>query len=169
MEPGLRAGQRPLGEEGPIGDPQGQLIRQVLVVAEGSVEHDHVIEPGQRAVLTAYGPSAAPYRAFIRELRERRHEDPVQLLHLVDAAEPILFERELEGHAGECGWFRYTPLGMTDADRPVLEPDVLEALLEDKARTVVFACGANAFVDDVVARAAEAGLPAENIRKEKWG
>lgn len=127
------------------------------------------LEKGQQAVLAAYGPSAAPYRAFVRELRERRHEDPVALLHLVDSRDHVLFQGELERHAGECGWFRYTPLLAADPTNPVLEPAVLEALLEDRARTIVFACGANAFVDDVVTRATAAGLPTENIRKEKWG
>lgn len=124
-------------------------------------------EPGQRVVLAAFGPSVAPYRAFVRERRAQGRQDPVHILHVVASEAEALFRSEHERHAGECGWIDYD-LEISPT-RATLATDRLEGLLTRRASTILFACGANPFVEDAAQRAKTTGLPPENIRTEKWG
>ena len=88
----------------------------------------------------------------------------------------LIFRAEFESLAQQHRWFRYLPT----VTRPVpgaawsgrvgrVDAPLLRSLWTDPAHAVVYACGPNEFVDATLAHAKEAGLPADHLRKEKWG
>lgn len=120
-------------------------------------------EEGQATLLFGRGPSVAPYRAFVRALREAHHADPVTVVHEAEADDELLFRDELERHAGELGWLTY----LRRVAAPV-DAELFPTLASEGAPRV-FVCGENAFVDRIQALAREAGLPDELVLREKWG
>lgn len=140
----------PVGTSLKVSAPRGRFVLET--------------EPGRPTLLFAYGPSIVPYRAFVRALREKRHEDPVALVHEVDEAAALLFASEFERHAGELGWFDYHPRIGDPVDRAAFE-----AVLGEASATRIFVCGRNAFVDRIRDLARDGGVPDENVLQEKWG
>ncbi|MHC5010097.1 MAG: ferredoxin--NADP reductase [Planctomycetota bacterium] len=131
---------------------------------------------GHRLVLAGGGSGVAPYRAFVRYLREEGHEDPVVLVSSAREPAQLLFHEEFLRHDAECAWFRYVP---TVTRRPDGVPwegrqgrvdlTLLRELAPVPDGLLTYACGPTAFVEAWVAYSESLGLPAGNIRREKWG
>jgi glycine betaine catabolism B len=132
--------------------------------------------PGRTLLLCAGGSGVTPYRGFLRTLIERRHADPVAVLHSVREPGELIFRAEFEAAARAHPWFRYVPTVTRLPDgvpwtgrRGRLDVALLDSLAPDRSRALVYACGPNELVDGLLALAREAGFPPENLRREKWG
>lgn len=134
------------------------------------------VKPGQTLVLTAGGSGVAPYRGFVRALVAAGHRDPVTVVHSVREPAELVFRAELERTAREQPWLRYVPTVTRPPEgaawtgrRGRVDAALLRSSWTDPARAIVYACGPNEFVDAMLAIAREAGLPADHLRREKWG
>jgi ferredoxin-NADP reductase len=134
------------------------------------------VQPGQTLVLAGGGSGITPYRAYLKALRDAAHRDPVVVLHSVREPDELIFRAEFEAAARACPWFRYLPTvtrlpsGAAWAGRVGrVDAALLRSLWSDPARAVVYACGPNEFVDAMLGIARDAGLPADHLRREKWG
>jgi ferredoxin-NADP reductase len=134
------------------------------------------VRPGQTLVLAGGGSGITPYRAYVRALVEAGHRDPVVVLHSVREPDELVFRAEFESTARAHPWLRYLPT----VTRPLagtpwtgrtgrVDATLLRSLWTDPSKAVVYACGPNEFVDAMLSIAKESGLPADHLRKEKWG
>lgn len=160
---------RALGEAGgqfaalPAGTRLEATMPRGNHLLDENMEAEAPDEGARRRVLVAQGAGVAPIRAYLRQLREVGHDGDVVLVHEEERPEHVLFQDEFERHDGECPWFRYVPVP------PSVDAVTLEELIKPPHRTVVFAIGATAFVDPVLAVARDLGVPADNLHRERWG
>lgn len=128
-------------------------------------------------LLAAGGAGLTPFRSFVRALAARGHRLPVAVLHSVRTPAELLFRAEFEALARAHPWLAYRPTvtrpqpgdgwsgptGRLDAQR------LAEALPAGPPPSLLYACGPTAFVDAALAAAAAVGLPANRLRRERWG
>jgi NADH oxidoreductase Hcr len=126
-------------------------------------------------LLLAGGSGVAPFRALLFALRARRHAAPVTLVLSARRPDELLFHEEWARVAAEHPWFSYLatvtrPTGVGWAGRTGrIGSGWVRALLPDPASCVVAACGPTGFVEAACAFAREAGVPADRVRRERWG
>jgi ferredoxin-NADP reductase len=132
--------------------------------------------PGRRLLLTAGGSGVAPYRGFVRHLVAQGRVDPVALVHSARSPEELVFRAEFEATARAHPWLTYLPT-VTRPEASTgwrgrvgrIDAGLVASLAPRPSAALLYACGPNAFVDELVALARAAGLPPENVRREKWG
>jgi ferredoxin-NADP reductase len=134
------------------------------------------VTPGRRLLLAAGGSGVTPYRGFLRHLCARGRTDPVALVHSVRAPEELIFRAEFEATAGAHPWLTYVPTitrppppGSWAGREGRIDAALVWSLAPHPAQVLVYACGPNEFVDVLVTLARAAGIPPENVRREKWG
>jgi ferredoxin-NADP reductase len=132
--------------------------------------------PDRRVVLAAGGAGVAPYRAFLRFLRESGSTVPVALLASARTSEEVLFRAELDRLAREAGWFTYVPTVTREPDgtpwtgrRGRFDADAVRAAVGDPRHVICYACGPTAFVDAMVLFVHAAGVPDAHVHRERWG
>jgi ferredoxin-NADP reductase len=152
----------PPGKRLLVRPPQGRFVLEV--------------EEGQHLLLAGGGSGVAPYRSFVRHLVEEGHTGPVVLLSSAREPDQLLFHEEMRATAARHGWFAYEPTVTRAAPddpwpgrRGRLDEALLRELVGPPERAVVYACGPTAFVEAVLEHAAFLGLPADRLRREKWG
>lgn len=137
--------------------------------------------PGRRLLLSAGGSGVTPYRGFVRHLVAHGRVDPVALLHSARVPEELVFRAEFEATARAHPWLTYLPtVTRPEAADPGgaagwtgrvgrIDANLVASLAPRPSEALLYACGPNEFVDAMVALARAAGLPPENVRREKWG
>lgn len=132
--------------------------------------------PGRRLLLCAGGSGVAPYRGYVRTLVEAGRREPVALLHSVREPAELIFRAEFELMARAHPWLTYLPSvtrappeSAWDGRRGRIDAALVASLAPHPALALLYACGPNEFVDGMLAVARAAGLPPENVRREKWG
>jgi ferredoxin-NADP reductase len=134
------------------------------------------VRPGQDLVLLGGGSGVAPFRSFVRHLAAAGHGEPVAVLSSARVPEDLVFHGELSRLAAENPWLRYLPTVSRpppDSDwagrRGRIDAALLGEVVRDPARTLLYACGPDEFVDEMERLAAERGVPRERVRRERWG
>jgi ferredoxin-NADP reductase len=132
------------------------------------------VPPDDALVLLGGGSGVAPYRGFVRYLRETGATGPVVVVSSAREPSELVFDGEFRRTAEESPWFRYVPTVTRAAEgsawsgrRGRVDIDLLRSVLADPQRSVVYACGPNAFVDAMTALCASLGV--SKVRREKWG
>jgi predicted ferric reductase len=158
-----------------LGDDSGRLAtlpvgtKVLLEGPYGRLTADQRVT--DRVVLVACGIGITPLRALLEDLEGV----PTTLLYRARSTEDLVLRTEIEELAARNGvavhyllgrrrpgsWLPAAAAGHRDAD-------VLRRLAPDVVGSDVFVCGPDAWADAVVASAAEAGIPKEQVHLERF-
>ncbi len=133
------------------------------------------VDTGKHLLMIAAGSGVTPFRAYLQHLASIGNETPCCLLQCARSPGDLLFRSEFESLAQSHAWFRHVPSATTADDdgwagaRGRFDESTLRANMPEPERTIVYACGPNAFVDDMLACAASLGVAEHSRRRESWG
>jgi ferredoxin-NADP reductase len=163
-----------VGDDGQAGPHLAGVRRGSRIAVEGPIGGFVLPGPGRRRELlfVAGGTGIAPLRAMIGSALARPHPPGITLIYSARTPEEFAFRRELAGLARR----RRLRLLMT-ATRGHgaswrgrtgrIAQEWVDALVEGQS-PLCFVCGPQAFVSDLIAMLRAAGVPAKDIRQERY-
>lgn len=175
---GASGAGRPLRITARLAGSWGRPIYELPVGAEVRLQAPagrFVLDVGNedRLVLVAGGSGVTPFRAFIEQAESRPRAGPTLLVHASRARDHLLFHDEFRRWANVVPNFIYAPTVTGDVDetwtgdrgRPSLLG--LREHVPAGRRTIVYACGPPALVDDAMAWAEALGVHVDDRRRER--
>jgi ferredoxin-NADP reductase len=135
----------------------------------GPIGRFFVWDGGSPAVLIGGGSGVVPLMAMLRHARRSGTADRIRLVVSVRSPDERLFADELPGPETTVIHTREAPAGSTRPPGRITLADLAPAVAAVGADATAYVCGSAGFCDSVTVLLAEAGLPVERIRVERFG
>lgn len=118
------------------------------------------------ALLVGGGSGVVPLMAMLRLARLNARSQLVRLVVSVRAPEDLYYANELPGPETTVVYSRVAPASFARAPGRLTRDDIATPVAPD---TTVYVCGSAGFCDAATDLVIDAGLPAEQIRVERFG
>ena len=157
-------------EEGEV----STFLHDVLEVGDelevrGPIGRFFVWDGESPALLVGGGSGVVPLMAMLRHARRTGTSDKVRLVESVRSPTDLFYPDELPGPETTIVHTREVPPGSTRPPGRITLADLAPGAAALGPVATAYVCGSTGFCDAVTDLLAEAGLPVENIRVERFG